>query len=69
VFPDNAFFLSPDGSTTDIGSTVDTTSAVVLPPSADRAIIDSVPWAAVPTQVDSPTGEDSPLTPSGTFCR
>ena len=66
VFPDNAFFLSPDGSTTDIGSTVDTTSAVVLPPSADRAIIDSVPWAAVPTQVDSPTGEDSPLTPSGT---
>ena len=66
VFTDNAFFLSPDGSTTDIGSTVDTTSAVVLPPSADRAIIDSVPWAAVPTQVDSPTGEDSPLTPSGT---
>ena len=66
VFPDNAFFLSPDGSTTDIGSTVDTTSAVVLPPSADRAIIDSVPWAAVPTQVDSPTGEDSPLTPAGT---
>ena len=66
VFPDNAFFVSPDGSTTDIGSTVDTTSAVVLPPSADRAIIDSVPWAAVPTQVDSPTGEDSPLTPSGT---
>ena len=63
VFPDNAFFLSPDGSTTDIGSTVDTTSAVVLPPSADRAIIDSVPWAAVPTQLDTPTADDPPLAP------
>ena len=61
VFPDNAFFLNPDGSSTDIGSTVDTTSAVALPPISDRAIIDSVPWAAVPTQLDTPTGDHSPL--------
>ena len=61
VFPDNEFFLSPDGSSTDIGSTVDTTSAVALPPASDRAIIDSVPWAAVPTQLDMPTGDYSPL--------
>ena len=61
VFPDNEFFLSPDGSSTDIGSTVDTTSAVALPPISDRAIIDSVPWAAVPTQLDTPTGDHSPL--------
>ena len=63
VFPDNAFFLNPDGSSTDIGSTVDTASAVVLPPASDRAIIDSVPWAAVPTQLDMPTRDDSPLVP------
>ena len=63
VFPDNAFFLSPDGSSTDIGSTVDTTSAVALPPASDRAIIDSVPWAAVPTQLDTPTADDPPLAP------
>ena len=65
VFPDNAFFLNPNDAdpSTDVGATVDTTSAVVLSPTSDRAIIDSVPWAAVPTQLDTPTADDPPLAP------
>ena len=66
VFPDNAFFLNPNDAdpSTDVGATVDTTSAVVLSPTSDRAIIDSVPWAAVPTQLDTPTADDPPLAPA-----
>lgn len=62
VFPENTFFLAPNDSTaSDIGNTVDTTSMVAPPPSADRAIIDSVPWSSVPTHLDTPTGDEAPL--------
>ncbi|WP_180271983.1 RDD family protein [Actinomyces ruminis] len=63
-FSDGRFaFMSSSGAVTEVQDTVDSTRASSTPNSR-AAIIDSVPWSAVPTALDSTT-DDAPTAPSG----
>ncbi|VEG29629.1 RDD family protein [Actinomyces howellii] len=63
LFPDNRFAFSPEEVRRDIAHTFDTTSVSgAQPESSPQAIIDSVPWSAVPTYLDSPTADEPDVT-------
>ncbi|WP_103062137.1 RDD family protein [Actinomyces qiguomingii] len=62
-FSDGRLSFTASGSPiTEVGNTVDTTSTTSPAMNAKSAIIDSVPWSAVPTPLDSTT-DDAPSAP------
>ncbi|MDO4243487.1 MAG: RDD family protein [Actinomyces sp.] len=63
LFPDDRFAFSPDEVRPDIAHTFDTAAVSGAQPQASpQAIIDSVPWSAVPTHLDSPTADEPDVT-------
>lgn len=62
LFPDDRFAFSTNEDTAETASTFETARVEDMAARSRRAIIDSVPWSAIPTRVDSPT-MDSPVNP------
>ncbi|MBE6481623.1 MAG: FHA domain-containing protein [Actinomyces ruminicola] len=64
-FSDGRFSFTPSNSPiTEVADTLDSTRAAASIPNTKSAIIDSVPWSAVPTPLDSTT-DDVPKVPTG----
>lgn len=59
-FPDSRYSFTPDNDSPNVAHTFDAGSVLDSRHSGQQAIIDSVPWSAVPTQLDSPTA-DTPM--------